>query len=144
MIVACRSVDKGIQAKADIERSLPKASKGVVEVWPLDLASFDSVKEFCRRADKLPRLDAVVENAGIAMVSPPATMAEGYECTITVNVISTFLMALMLLPKLRMTASDFNTQPRLVIVSSDAHYVVNSPCPLLCTLPSCVPFILHE
>lgn len=143
VIVACRSVEKGMQAKADIERSLPKASKDVVEAWPLDLASFDSVREFCKRANKLPRLDAVVENAGVIMVSPQATMAEGYEYTITVNVISTFLMALMLLPKLRKTASDFNTQPRLVIVSSDAHIVVCQPAAAL-TLFKVVLYHFHH
>lgn len=136
VIIASRSADKGAQAKADVERSLlsagggaagpqgPAPQQGVVEVWPLDLGSFDSVRAFCRRAAALDRVDAVVENAGVAMVAPRATLAEGYECTITVNVISTFLMALLLLPTLRRTASRFNTQPRLVIVSSDAHFMV--------------------
>lgn len=123
MIIGCRSSEKGTQAKADLERSLAKA-KDAVEIWPLDLSSFESVKEFCTRADTLDRLDVVVENAGVAMVSPEGTLAEGYECTITVNVISTFLMALRLLPVLRKTALKFNTQPRLVIVSSDAHFMV--------------------
>lgn len=97
----------------------------MVEVWPLDLASFDSVREFCKRADKLDRLDVVVENASVAMVSPQGTLAEGYERTITVNVLSTFLMALLLLPTLKKTASKVNTQTRLVIVSSDAHFMVS-------------------
>lgn len=123
VIIGCRSADKGARAKANLERSLGRA-KDVVEVWPLDLSSFESVKEFCARADTLDRLDVVVENAGVAMVSPKGTLAEGYECTITVNVISTFLMALLLLPTLRKTASRFNTRPRLVIVSSDAHFMV--------------------
>ena len=38
-----------------------------------------------------------------------------------VNVISTFLMALLLLPKLRADAIKFNVVPRLTIVASDAH-----------------------
>lgn len=108
----------------DIARSVTRAP-GVIEVWPLDLASFESVREFCKRADRLDRLDVVVENASVAMVSPQGTLAEGYERTITVNVISTFLMALLLLPTLRKTASKFNIQPRLVVVSSDAHFMVS-------------------
>lgn len=123
VILGCRSAENGERARADIERSTGR--KGIVEVWPLDLCSFESVRQFCRRADRLDRLDVVVENAAVAMVDPQGTLAEGYECTVTVNVISTFLMALMLLPTLRRTAMKFNLQPRLVIVSSDAHFMVS-------------------
>lgn len=124
VILACRSSERGEQAKTDIERSTGRAG-GVVEVWPLDLASFESVKQFCWRADQLERLDAVVENASVAITTPQGTLAEGYEMSVTVNVISTFLMAVLLLPTLRRTAAKFNTQPRLTIVSSDAHYMVS-------------------
>lgn len=124
VILACRDTEKGERAKADIERSTERS--GTVEVWPLDLCSFESVKQFCRRADQLPRLDVVVENAAVAMVGPQGALAEGFESTITVNVVSTFLMALLLLPTLRRTATRFNVQPNLVIVSSDAHFVVCS------------------
>lgn len=41
--------------------------------------------------------------------------------TITVNVISTFLLAHLLLPKLQQTAVQFSTTPRLTIVSSKLH-----------------------
>lgn len=133
VILACRDTEKGERAKTDIERTT--ARSGIIEVWPLDLCSFESVKQFCRRADKLDRLDVVVENAAVAMVGPRATLAEGYESTITVNVISTFLMALLLLPTLRRTATKLNIQPNLVIVSSDAHFVVCSSPAYLLTSP---------
>lgn len=140
VILACRSVEKGEEAKADIVRSLTGGGSGsgsggnVIEVWPLDLSSYESVREFCARADRLDRLDVVVENASVAMVKPEGVMVEGYECTITVNVISTFLMALLLLPVLRRTAAKFNVQPRLVIVSSDAHFMVSVDLPILSDL----------
>jgi len=38
-----------------------------------------------------------------------------------VNVISTFLLAMLMLPKLRQTATKFNVLPHLVIVSSEVH-----------------------
>jgi retinol dehydrogenase 12 len=117
VILACRSVQKGELAKTDIERTTHR--NGVVEVWQVDLASFASVRGFCARARALERLDIVIENAGIAIGK--FEQFEGYESTITVNVISTFLMALMLLPKLRESASKFNITPHLTIVSSDAH-----------------------
>jgi retinol dehydrogenase-12 len=118
VILACRSVQKGELAKTDIERTTDR--KGVIEVWQVDLASFASVREFCARARAaLERLDIVIENAGIA--TGKFEQFEGYESTITVNVISTFLMAFILLPKLRESASKFNITPHLTIVSSDAH-----------------------
>lgn len=91
----------------------------VVEVWQVDLSSFESVKQFCDRASKLERLDVVVENAGVA--TPKYELFEDFESTITVNVVSTFLMALLLLPKLRADGVKYNTVPHLTIVASDAH-----------------------
>lgn len=71
----------------------------------------------------MERLDVVLENAGIAI--PTYVEVEGMESTITVNVISTFLMALSMLPKLRESGAKYNQTPRLVIVSSEAHEQVN-------------------
>jgi NAD(P)-dependent dehydrogenase (short-subunit alcohol dehydrogenase family) len=129
VILACRSREKGNQAKADIEASCPTRN-GVVEAWQLDLSSFNSVKSFCIRALQMQRLDIVVENA--AVMRPDFVAAEGYESTITVNVISTFLMALLLLPIMRKTSQQFGVQPHLVIVSSVAHSFV---CPFLSPPP---------
>ncbi|KAK1453766.1 short-chain dehydrogenase [Colletotrichum melonis] len=116
VILAVRSTDKGEAAKTDIE--LTTGRRGVVEVWPLDQASFESVKEFAARADKLPRLDFAVLNASIA--TSKRVDAEGWESTITVNVLSTFLLGLKLLPVLRRTGKTHNVTPKIVIVASDA------------------------
>jgi len=121
VILACRNSQKGEAAKADIEKTTKR--KNVVEVWPLDLSSYDSVKAFCTRAKSLERLDIVIENAGIA--TPTYEDFEGCESTITVNVLSTFLMVFLLLPKLKETAERFNVIPRLTIVTSDAHQMAN-------------------
>lgn len=122
VILACRNQEKGESAKQGIEKSTK--TSGVVEVWQVDLGSYESVKQFCSRATSLDRLDAVVENAGIA--TSYYTELEGMESTVTVNVTSTFLMALMLLPKLRADVTKYNTTPRLVIVASEAHEQVCS------------------
>lgn len=118
VILGCRSAEKAEVAKADIE--ITTGRKDVVEVWPLEMGSFDSVREFCRRAATLDRLDVVIENAALAMGM--FEELEGFESSVTVNVVSTFLMALLLLPTLRRTASRHNVQTHLSIVSSDAHY----------------------
>jgi retinol dehydrogenase-12 len=63
VILACRSVAKGEEAKRDIESTTRRT--GVLEVWPLDLADYASVKSFATRAEGLERLDVVLENAGV-------------------------------------------------------------------------------
>ena len=46
---------------------------------------------------------------------------------VTVNVVSTFLLALLILPKLQETAQKFNITPNLTIVSSEVHFVTAFP-----------------
>ena len=50
-------------------------------------------------------------------------MAEEDEATVTVNVTSTFLLALLLLPKMQETSVKYNTKPRLSVVTSELHIV---------------------
>jgi NAD(P)-dependent dehydrogenase (short-subunit alcohol dehydrogenase family) len=124
VILAVRTLSKGEAAKASIEASSP-LSKTIVEVWHLDLSSHESVKQFAAQVMKLGRLDVLLENAGI--MTGVFKMVEEDESTITTNVISTELLALLVLPKLRETAEQFGVQPRLSIVSSDLHFVANFP-----------------
>ena len=42
---------------------------------------------------------------------------------VTVNVVSTFLLALLILPKLQETAQVYNIVPNLCVVSSELHFV---------------------
>ena len=117
VILAVRSESKGAAAKADIESTTKRS--GVVEVYPLDLSSYASVKQFAAKVSELPRVDVLLENAGIAMAEY-STM-EDNESTITVNVVSTFLLAVLLLPTLRKSAQEFGIVPRICIVSSGVH-----------------------
>jgi NAD(P)-dependent dehydrogenase (short-subunit alcohol dehydrogenase family) len=119
VILAVRNLDKGNIAKEDIEKTENLAGKDVVQVWQLDMASYDSVKEFAKRVETLPRLDKFIANAGIA--TGKYAKAEENESTITVNVVSTFLLALLVAPKLKETATKFNVRPTLTIVSSEVH-----------------------
>lgn len=120
VILAVRNVEAGETAKDAIESSTHR--KGCCEVWQLDLASVESVKAFGERAAKLERLDVVVENAAIAN---PDTFAKvgGHERHITINVISTLLLGLLLLPKLQATAEAFPdcSPPHLTYVTSELH-----------------------
>jgi retinol dehydrogenase 12 len=62
VILAVRTLSKGNEAKSDILNSNPK-SKTNVEVWALDMESFDSVLSFGTRANDLPHLDIAILNA---------------------------------------------------------------------------------
>lgn len=123
VILAVRNLEKGEVAKKSIEASENKT--GVVQVWQLDLASYDSVKTFAKRADGLDRLDVMMQNAGI--MTAGYTTAEDNESTLTTNVISPFLLGLLVLPKLRETAAKFNVLPRLVFVASFVHFLTKFP-----------------
>ncbi|KAM0248461.1 hypothetical protein ACHAP5_003406 [Fusarium lateritium] len=123
VILACRNLEKGEQAKKDIEETTGRYN--VAEVWQLNLASHDSVREFAARVDTLVRVDALINNAGLLTFN--REIIEGHESMLTVNVISTALFTLLVLPALRRTATRFNIVPHIVLVSSDAAYRVDLP-----------------
>lgn len=123
VIITSRNASKGEAAAKDIERTTGR--KGVVEVWNLDLQNYDNVKAFAKRVEGLKRLDAIIENAGVA--TNKFQMAEGNESTITTNVVSTFLLALLVLPKLQESAKLHGIVPNLTIVSSEVHFFTSFP-----------------
>lgn len=119
VILAVRSLEKGEAAKEDILRTT-KATSDTIRVWKLDMQNYQSVLDFASRCDSdLKRLDIAVLNAGTA--TDKWFMAGQDESNITVNVTSTFLLALSLLPKLKATAEQLSTRPTLTIVSSEVH-----------------------
>ena len=120
VVLAVRTLEKGEAAKQSILKSENPKSPDIVEVWPLDLSSSESVKQFAQKAEALERLDVVVQNAGI--VTYQFTLMEGNESSIAVNAINPLLLGLMLLPKLRETAGKYNTLPRMVFVESFVHH----------------------
>lgn len=123
VILAVRNLEKGKRAMQSIEESEKRSN--VVEVWELDLASYESVQQFARRANSLTRLDVVVENAGI--MTSQFSMMEDNESSITTNVVGTIFLALLILPKLQETGVKFNVLPRLCIVASFVHYLTEFP-----------------
>lgn len=118
VILGVRNVPAGEAAKEDIESST--GHPGVCEVWEVDLASFDSVLAFGDRVAQLSRLDVALLNA--ALSTPHFQLAEGYGRSVTVNVISTLLLALLLLPRLHTTRREFpSSHPHLTFVVSEVH-----------------------
>ncbi|KAH9878916.1 hypothetical protein J1614_002351 [Plenodomus biglobosus] len=122
VILAVRSLAKGEAAKADIETTTGR--KNVVKVMHLDMSSYASVLAFANKLDEEEeRLDVAVLNAGVARGE--WEVFEQDESTITVNVVSTFLLAFALVPQLRETAKKFDTRPTMTVVSSEVHAWTN-------------------
>ncbi|KAK6519944.1 hypothetical protein TWF506_000238 [Arthrobotrys conoides] len=120
VILAVRTLKNGEAAKSKIEAETGK--KGIAEVWQLDLSSYDSVKAFAKRVQGLDRLDAIIENASVALaVWDPA---EGLETSLTVNVTSTFLLAALVLPKLKETARKTGEKTNLTVIGSGMAFMV--------------------
>jgi len=59
VILAVRTISKGEAAAKDIIEST-KVKENVIEVWQVDLSSYESVKAFGARVQTLERLDGVV------------------------------------------------------------------------------------
>ncbi|MCJ1321907.1 hypothetical protein MMC15_007252 [Xylographa vitiligo] len=118
LIIGARNPAKAQAAKSTIEARSQRP--GVVQIWPLDMDSFASVKAFADRARReLDRLDVALLNAGLIMREYRQS-EEGWEETLQVNALSTVLLGLLLLPKLK--ASGTETEPaHMAITSSNLH-----------------------
>lgn len=128
IILAVRDVQKGEVARQQIlaVRHMRYQDEDlVVHVWKLDLADYESIKAFAERArTELSRIDVVVLNAG-AFKRVYSQSKYGWEETLQVNVLSTTLLAILLLPVLQETAKKLpeseNVFPVLEFVSSGLH-----------------------
>ncbi|KAL9101450.1 MAG: hypothetical protein Q9187_009246 [Circinaria calcarea] len=117
VILAVRSIARGEAARAEIEAQIQ--CPGVLEVWEIDYSSYASVKAFAAKVATLARVDAVVLNAAIA--TEKFERLEDNESTITVNVVSSTLLTLLLLPILRTSAARWDTVPVIAVVNSEVH-----------------------
>ncbi|KAJ8100825.1 short-chain dehydrogenase [Lipomyces tetrasporus] len=132
LILGVRNTTAGEEARKEILATTSAPESGIA-VWKVDLGSFDSVAEFVKRAFReLDRLDVLICNAGIN--TKQFAEAEGHERMLTVNVLSTYLMASRLLPLLEKTAAvgpvagDPDPRPpHLSIVCSDTHLLSKFP-----------------
>lgn len=120
VILGVRNLEKGEEAKRRIEAHT--GIKGVIEVWSLDMNLYDSIRELAARASNLDRLDVALLNAGVYKFRYDKS-TYGWEETLQVNVISTALLGLLLLPVLRASsnATGHGNRPVLEIVCSGLH-----------------------
>ncbi|KAI1820805.1 NAD(P)-binding protein [Xylaria intraflava] len=122
LILAVRNEQKGQQARTAL-LSECKLPENAIDVWPLDMLSYDSITTFVEKARTLDRLDIAVLNAGIfnqKFKMAHAHTASSHEETIQLNVLSTTLLSILLLPVFKTKSPSLANSPgRLVVVSSD-------------------------
>lgn len=120
LILGVRSIAKGEVAKAEIVQHTA-CDANTIKVMQVDMSTFASVKTFANQLnEQVAQLDIALLNAGLAtgkFVSSP----DGWEIALQVNVLSTALMAILLLQKLRETATTTGTPTHLGFVNSIAH-----------------------
>jgi len=113
-----RDAQRGADALADVQA---RSGSTTVEVMPLDLASFASIRSFSETfLASHDRLDVLVNNAGL-MQQHRALTDDGFEMMFGVNHLGHFLLTSLLLERIRTSAPA-----RVVVVSSHAHKHVGS------------------
>ncbi|MBM2614737.1 SDR family NAD(P)-dependent oxidoreductase [Actinoplanes sp. LDG1-06] len=109
VVLAVRNTTAGAEAA----RTMP----GDVEVRELDLASLTSVRTFAAKltADH-PKIDVLVNNAGVVLLGPRRTTGDGFEMQLGTNMLGHFALTGLLLDSLGAAPA-----PRVVTLSSITH-----------------------
>jgi NAD(P)-dependent dehydrogenase (short-subunit alcohol dehydrogenase family) len=113
VVITSRNEERGRAARDEI---VERSGNQFVEVMPLDLASFRSIRAFAADVlDRFDQLEVLVDNAGLIHQRRTKT-EEGFETTFGVNHLGHFLLTDLLLERLRASAPA-----RVVVVASNAH-----------------------
>lgn len=122
VIITARTLAKGEAAKAHIEEQTNTQGKGTVTVMDLEMDTLASTKAFAEKLmAEVKTVDYVLLNAGLLTASFKLSEEE-YEESIQVNVLSTALLSLLLLPWLKVAGKG---KAHLGIVTSGRHRGVN-------------------
>ena len=117
VVLAVRNLEKGNEAADRIKKASPNA---VVAVQELDLTSLDSVR---KAADELraahPRIDLLINNAGVMYVPTRETTKDGFEMQFGTNHLGHFALTGQLLDNLVPVDGS-----RVVTVSSVGHRIL--------------------
>lgn len=124
LILAVRDLKKGEAARQSLLAALGEDKQPAVEVWSLDLASYDSIMTFVDRVKRIEglKVDFAILNAGIARLNFEVNPSTKHEVTIQTNWLSTALLSLLLVPVLQAqytSSGSTGTPPVVSIVGSE-------------------------
>ncbi|XP_036935758.1 retinol dehydrogenase 12, like [Acanthopagrus latus] len=112
IIMGCRDMEK---AEAAVKEIIEGSANQNVSCLKLDLSDSKSIREFAEAINKEPKLDILINNAGV-MVCPYGKTADGFEMQIGVNHFGHFLLTYLLIDLIKKSAPA-----RIITVSSMAH-----------------------
>lgn len=112
ILLACRDEGRARNAMARIATETPGADLAFI---PLDQGDLASIRNAAALAMAEPRIDALVNNAGV-MIPPLGHTRDGFELQFGVNHLGCFALTALLLPKLAQTPGS-----RVVVTASLAH-----------------------
>lgn len=112
VILAARTQAKGAAAIARIRQCLPQAR---VRAEILDLADLSSVRALAGRLNARPKLDLLINNAGVMAIPRRETTANGFERQFGTNYLGPFALTALVFPALLRAP-----EPRITFVSSGA------------------------
>lgn len=114
IIMLCRNQEKADTARKEIFEETKNEN---IDIVICDLGIMSQIREVAKTIrDHYPKLDLLVNNAGMLPDSSRKTTEEGLEVTFAVNHLSYFLLTRELMPLLEKAASA-----RIVNVASNAH-----------------------
>ncbi|HEV7341845.1 MAG TPA: oxidoreductase [Sphingopyxis sp.] len=108
VVLACRDADRAEAAMDRIRGDVPTAD---LSFQPLDLADLDQVREAAAAVLAGPRIDVLINNAGV-MIPPKTLTKQGYELQFGVNHLGTFAFTGLV---------HGHVEDRIVITASLAH-----------------------
>ena len=126
LVITVRNEKKGNHAAAKLRSLHPNAK---IEVWSLDMLSYDSIQAFVKRCNNdLPRIDFVILNAGMVSGEFSINESTGHEVCFQVNYLSTALLTILLLPILKAKRGPTQDKPsRITMVGSGLALSANFP-----------------
>ena len=117
VVIAVRDTDKGAAAAARITQKTPSAD---VSVHSLDLGSLDAVRAAATDLKAAyPRIDLLINNAGVMYPSTRQTTKDGFELQFGTNHLGHFALTGLLLENILVVPDS-----RIVTVSSIGHRII--------------------
>jgi len=112
VVLTARSKEKGQDAVGRVRHQLPAAN---VRWEILDLASLASVRAFAAKVSNAPKLDLLINNAGVMAIPQREVTEDGFERQFATNFLGHFALSSLLFPALLRAPA-----PRVTTIASGA------------------------
>jgi len=124
VILGCRTLEKGNEAKAEIVQSIGSQKADLIEVALIDLSSLQSVRDSAAQFGGR-RVHLLVNNAGVQSIVAGTKTQDGFELHFGVNHLATALLTFLLFPNLRLAGKE-DDPARIIILASEGHRVISA------------------